>query len=139
QDGGPHAGTIKAPRNVYVNQPVNALDSDATFTQVKATTHPFPYDSLCLRGLACDLSSPPGDRSLADFFAIGYNRASGKLSVVFNFDNKKPDDELGQVATPMVVTQTGGPSNGGGTVSPDTRPVVRADPADPARRAIAEY
>ena len=40
---------------------------------MQATTHPFHYDSICLNGLGCDLAVPAGDRTLADFFAIGYD------------------------------------------------------------------
>ena len=80
---------------------------------------------------------PAGDRTLADFFAIGYNPANGRLSVVFDRDNKKPDEAAGHIATPMVVTQIAGPSNNGGTVSVDgtrrrprrrrtTRPATRS-------------
>ena len=98
--------------------------------QVKATTHPFHYDSICLNGLGCDISG--GDRSLADFFAITYNRKNGRLSVVFNRTNKRPDDAAGYVATPMVVTQIAGPSNGGTTLKvPAGRAVVRTSSTDP--------
>ena len=114
-DGDPNLGTFKASWDVYVNQSLNALDPAATFSQVKATTHPFHYDSICLNGLACDTTNP-GDRSLADFFAIDYNPVSQKLLVVFDRGEKKPDEAAGHVATPMSVTQTGGPSQGGGKV-----------------------
>src|SRR5207248_8423838 len=113
-------GTFKAAWNIYVNQSVNALATDPsnppTFSQVQATTHPFHYDSICLNGLACDLAAPPGDRTMADFFSIDYNPVSKKLGVVFNRTNKKPDESLGHIATPMVVTQTAGPTNDGGTL-----------------------
>ena len=105
---------------------------------MKATTHPFHYDSICLNGLGCDISG--GDRSLADFFAITYNRKNGKLSVVFNRGNKRPDDAAGYVATPMVVTQIAGPSNGGTTLkAPAGRAVVRTSSTDPTGDALAPY
>ena len=111
-DGDPNSGDFNAAWNVYVNQSLNALDATRTFSQVQATTHPIHYDSICLNGLGCDLAVPPGDRTLADFFAIGYDPSSGRLSVVYDRDNKKPDDDLGHIATPMVV-------------EPDRRPVER--------------
>jgi hypothetical protein len=135
-EGDPNVGTFKAAWDVYVNQ---SLDGGQSFSQVKATTHPFHYDSICLNGLACDLATPPGDRSLADFFAIGYNPADGRLSVVFDRTNKKPDEALGHVATPMVVTQVAGPSNGGGTVSVSGRDALRSSTADPAGDALSSY
>jgi hypothetical protein len=138
-DGDPNTGAFKASWDVYVNQSLNALDASPAISQVKATTHPFHYDSICLNGLGCDLAAPPGDRSLADFFAIDYNPKTRKLMVVYDQSAKQPDEASGRIATPAVVTQTAGPSNGGGAVEPDTRPVVRAESADPAGDATADY
>ena len=140
-DGDPNSGDFKAAWNVYVNQSLNALAATRTVSQVQATTHPFHYDSICLNGLGCDLAVPAGDRTLADFFAIGFNPKDGRLSVVFDRDNKKPDESLGHIATPMVVSQIAGPSNGGGTVSvpgqhtraPARRRVTRSTRAGSAR------
>jgi hypothetical protein len=138
-DGDPNSGDFKAAWDVYVNQSVNALVPTRTFSQVKATTHPFHYDSICLNGLGCDLAVPTGDRTLADFFAIGYNPANGRLSVVFNRDNKKPVESLGHVATPMVVTQIAGPSNSGATVNVAGHAVVRSSSPDVAGDALSNY
>jgi hypothetical protein len=138
-DGDPNSGDYKGAWNVYVNQSVNALDATRTVSQVQATTHPFHYDSICLNGLGCDLAVPKGDRGLADFFAIGYDPSSGKLSVVFDRDNKKPDEALGHVATPMVATQIAGPSNNGGTVTTTGHDVVRTSSPDPTGDAQSTY
>jgi hypothetical protein len=139
-DGNPNSGTFKASWNVYVNESVNALAPDATFSQVKVTTHPFHYDSICLNGLGCDLAVPAGDRTLADFFAVDYNPVSKKLSVVFDRTNKKPDEPLGHVGTPMVATQTAGPLLGGGTLgSTPPTPLVRTSSADPTGDALSSY
>jgi hypothetical protein len=133
-DGDPNTGAFKGAWNVYVSQ---SLDGGQNFGQVQATTHPFHYDSICLNGLGCDLSTPKGDRSLADFFAIGFNPKDGKLSVVFDRTNKKPDEDLGRVASVTVVTQNGGPSNGGGTVT--GRSIVAASAPDPTGDALSNY
>jgi uncharacterized repeat protein (TIGR01451 family) len=126
--------------NVYVNQSLNALSSTANFSQVKATTHPFHYDSICLEGLACDLSVPPGDRTLADFFSIDYNTATKRLAVVFNRAEKKPNEDFGHVANPMVTVQIGGPKNGGGTLTRDTaRAPLRTSSTDPGGDALSSY
>jgi len=137
-DGNPNTGTFNASWNIYVNQSLNASAADATFSQVKATTHPFHYDSICLNGLGCDLSVPPGDRSMADFFSLDYNPADKKIYATFNRSNKKPDEDLGHIASPMVITQIGGPSLGGGTIS-STRPVLRASSTDLAGDALSSY
>jgi len=138
-DGNPNLGTFKASWNVYVNESLNALSSGRTFSQVTATTHPMHYDSICLNGLGCDLSQPPGDRSLADFFAVKYNPASHRLQVVYDNDAKIPGEATGHVASPMVVTQIGGPSLSGGTVSGGNRPVLRQSSTDPTGDALAMY
>jgi len=139
QDGDPNTSAFKAAWNVYVNQSLDALDGGAAqFSQVKATAHPFHYDSICLNGLACDTTNP-GDRSLADFFAITYNQKDGKLSVDFDRGNKQPDDASGYVATPMVATQIAGPSNGGGTVTTAGREPVRTSSPDPTGDALSNY
>ena len=138
QDGDPNLGTFKGAWDVYVNQSLNGLAADATFSQVKASSHPFHYDSICLNGLGCDLAVPPGDRTLADFFAIDYNPKLDRLSVVFNRTNKLPDEALGHVANVMVVNQIGGPTLGGALVTP-TRPAVRTSTTDPAGDALSSY
>ncbi len=137
-DGDPNVGTFKASWDIYVNQSLDALSANPTMSQVKASTHPFHYDSICLRGLACDVAVPPGDRSLADYFAIAYNDTDGRLSVVYDQGAKKPDDAAGFVATPAVMTQESGPSNGGGSVQP-RREVVRSTSDDPDGDATADY
>jgi hypothetical protein len=138
-DGNPNLGTFKASWNVYVNESLNALAPGRTFSQVQATSHPMHYDSICLNGLGCDLSVPAGDRTLADFFAVKYNPSSHRLQVVYNNDAKLPGEAAGHVASPMVVTQIGGPSLGGGTVSGGNRPVVRQSSSDPTGDALANY
>jgi hypothetical protein len=139
QDGDPNTSAFKAAWNVYVNQSLNALGgASAQFSQVQATTHPFHYDSICLNGLGCDVPPGAGDRSLADFFAITYNEKDGKLSVVFDRGNKKPDDAAGYVATPMVVTQSAGPSNGGTTITGGDA-TVRSTSADATGDALTQY
>jgi hypothetical protein len=138
QDGDPNTSAFRGAWNVYVSQTTDAFDTTPKVGQVQATTHPFHYDSICLNGLGCDISG--GDRSLADFFAITYNRKNGKLSVVFDRGNKKPNDTAGYVATPMVVTQIGGPSNGGTTLkAPANRAVLRTSTSDPTGDALAPY
>lgn len=138
-DGNPNTGAFKASWDVYVNQTVNALDAGRTFSQVKATTHPSHYDSICLNGLGCDIAVPPGDRSLADFFAIDYSPTSKRLHVTFNRAEKKPDEASGHVASPMVVSQVGGPSLGGGSVSRPDRVALRSSSPDQTGDALSAY
>ncbi|HEX8105917.1 MAG TPA: sialidase family protein, partial [Solirubrobacteraceae bacterium] len=137
-DGDPNLGTFKASWNVYVNQSVNALAPDATFSQVQATTHPIHYDSICLNGLGCDVGG--GDRSLSDFFAIDYSPRSGKIHVVYDTAYKVPGEAQGVIATPTVFSQIGGPSLGGGAVDRAKSPEPLRDVSDdPADDAISDY
>lgn len=122
--------------HVYVNQSLNALDGDATFSQAQVTTHPNHFDQICLLGLGC---STGGDRSLVDFFALDYNPVTGEYIVVYNRAHKRPDDVGGLVSTPIVARQIGGPSNGGGTIEPAGREPLRSSSTDPTEDAIADY
>lgn len=141
-NGDPNLGTFDASWDVYVNLSLNALSTDPanppTFSQVKATTHPLHYDSICLQGLGCDLSVPPGDRTMADFYAIDHNPVTDRLIVLFNRTNKKPDEDLGHVASPMSTTQIGGPTLGGSSLTP-TRPAIRKSSVDPTADALSSY
>ncbi|HMI99892.1 MAG TPA: hypothetical protein VK488_08675 [Gaiellaceae bacterium] len=142
-DGDPNSGNFKASWNIYVNETVNALSTDPanppTFSQVKVTTHPFHYDSICINGLGCDLSVPPGDRSMADFISLDTNRADGRIYVTWDRANKVPDEAVGHVASPMVSTQIGGPALNGGTIGPDPRQVLRGSSTDPTGDALSSF
>jgi hypothetical protein len=142
-NGDPNSGNFKASWDIYVNQSVNALSTDSanppTFSQVKVTTHPFHYDSICINGLGCDLSVPPGDRSMADFISLDTNPADGRIYVTWDRANKVPDEAAGHVASPMVATQIAGPALTGGTIGPDARPVLRQSSTDPTGDALSSY
>jgi uncharacterized repeat protein (TIGR01451 family) len=141
-DGNPNTGSFKASWDIYVNESLNALSTDPsnppTFSQVKVTTHPFHYDSICINGLGCDLSVPPGDRSMADFISVDTNPVDGRIYVTWDRANKKPDEASGHVASPMVATQIGGPMLNGGALTP-TRPVLRSVSTDPTGDALSSY
>jgi hypothetical protein len=96
------------------------------------------YDSICLNGLGCDLSVPPGDRSMADFIAVDYNPVTKKLTVVYNRTNKEPNDTGGRVATTMAATQIGGPTLAGDNLTP-AKTVVRIGDGDPTGDALSSY
>jgi hypothetical protein len=140
-EGNPNTSKFHAAWDVYVNQSLNALSGRPAFSQVKATYAPMHYDSICLNGLGCDVPPGNGDRTLADFFAIDYNPQTKKLMVVYNRAQKKPGEAAGHVATPMVATQIGGPSNGGGTVDApaSNTSVVRKTSVDPQGDALSSY
>jgi hypothetical protein len=135
--GDPNTGAFKAAWNVYMSMSLNGLDPRPTVTQVRATSHPMHYDSICLNGTAC-LLPPAGDRSLVDYFAMDLNPADGRLLIVYNNAAKKPDDVEGHVSNPIVLTQMSGPSLLGGTLTPK-RARVRQTSSDPANDALSPY
>lgn len=138
QEGDPDSGEFQAAWNVYVSQVLNALDADPQVAQVQATTHPFHYDSICTAGLNCDINM--ADRSLVDYFTIEYNPAFDALQLVYSQTGKEPGETEGHVATPAVVTQVAGPSNGGSVVDRGFRTdVLRTSSPDPADDAISGY
>ena len=123
--------------DVYVSQSLNALAEKPDVAQVKATTHPFHYDSICLNGLGCSITL--GDRSLADFFAMDFNPNRHTLSVVYNQGYKRPDDEAGDIATPAVINQIAGPTLDGEPIRPAQDPALDNAKDDPEGDAIADF
>ncbi len=133
-DGNPNSGEFQATWDVYVNQ---TFDGGLTWSQVKATTHPFHYDSICLEGLNCSVTG--GDRSLADFFAIDLNPVNGQLVSVYDQGSKAPDESAGQVATPATIRQVAGPSLSGGMIDDPSRTALRTSSVDPLGDAESSY
>lgn len=136
-DGNPNDGGFIASWDVYVAQSLNMLDEDATFAQVKATTHPFHYNSICQEGLGCTITM--GDRSLADFFAIDHDPVRDSLVIVYDQGNKRPEDVEGQIATPAFVRQIAGPGMLNDTVAIPDREPLRTGSVDPTDDAISSY
>ena len=123
--------------DVYVSQSLNALGANPTVAQVKATTHPFHYDSICLNGTACLITL--GDRSLADFFAMDFNPQRHSLHLVYNQGYKRPDDEAGVLATPAVISQIAGPTLDGEPIEPAQGEPLANRRDDAADDAITDY
>ena len=138
-DGNPETGDFRGPWDVCMNQSTNALGQGADFSQVKVTHHPIHWDSICLSGLACNVTG--GDRTLLDFFQNRVDPRDGRVSVVFNESNKQPGDPDGPIAIVTYSKQKTGPSlfAGVGTVPPDNRPIVRSTSNDPLNDAEFEF
>jgi hypothetical protein len=136
--GDPDNGSLKASWYPYVSMSLDALGKNPSWTQSKATSHPFHYGSICLGGLGCDLSVPKGDRSLADYFAMDISEKTGRLSIVYGNSAKKPTDEVGHVSTATVVTQETGPNLFGGKLKA-RRAAKRNTTKDPSNDALSAY
>lgn len=135
-EGAPDDLSLPHVWNVYVSQSLNALDEDADFHQVKASSHPMHYDQICQNGLGCTTG---GDRSLVDFFAIDYNPANGELLVVYNWAHKRPGDVAGLATATVVVRQVGGPSHNGGVIENPERKALRQATSDPTGDAYTDF
>jgi hypothetical protein len=139
-EGNPDNGSFKAAWYVYVSQSLDALSKHPHVAMIRATTHPSHYDSICLNGLGCDTALPtPGDRSLVDYFTMEYNRKRHTLDIVYSNAGKMPGEAAGHIATPSVITQIAGPSNGGGTVHRPDRAALRTTAHDKAGDALSSY
>ena len=132
-EGNPQTGRFHGPWNVCVNQSLNALSSHPSFSQVRASQHITHWDSICTNGLGCNVSVPPGDRSLLDFFELEMDPNNGRLMVVFTEANKRPRHETGFIAIDVFAKQKSGPSllRRVGNVTPDPREIVRSTSHDP--------
>ncbi len=139
-DGNPQLGSFRGPWDVYVNTVTNAHSlpanpDDKAVSQTKVTTHPIHWNSICLSGLGCSLTNPPGDRTLLDLFQVKHD-PEGRIRVTYNESNKRYTDDFGPIAIEVYSKQTAGPDLIGAAEPPDPRPVVdfrRADPAGDAR------
>ena len=134
--GDPDAGTFKASWDVYVSQTVDAFAATPSIDQAKATTHPNHYDSICLNGLGCDVSM--GDRSLVDYFSMGYDATRDRIVVVYNQAAKTPGAAEGNIAAAVVLTQRAGVGNSGATL-PAAPEVLRTGSADVVGDAFARW
>ena len=137
RNGDPDSGSFKTSWFVYVSQTLHAFAQDPAVGEVRASTHPFHYDSICLNGLGCDVSG--GDRSLVDYFTMDYDRKRGALVIVYSQANKRPGDAEGVISIPAVVRQIAGPSNGGGKIHIRGRKPLRRSSPDHAGDAISRY
>jgi len=135
-EGAPDDLTLPHVWNVYVSQSLNALDEDADYYQVKASSHPMHYDQICQNGLGCTTG---GDRSLVDFFAIDYNPANGELLVVYNWAHKRPGDVAGMATATVVVRQVAGPSHNGSDIDNPERKALRQSTSDPSGDAYTDF
>jgi hypothetical protein len=135
--GDPASGDFKAAWHVYVNQTLDVFAPKPDWDQARATTHPNHYDSICLTGLGCTVTS--GDRSLVDYFTMAFDPASGRLLVVYNQASKRPDDAEGLLAQPVALVQRAGPSNAGDGKTVSGPPVLRTGGTDKPGDALPRW
>ncbi|HEV3231335.1 MAG TPA: hypothetical protein VG245_03675, partial [Candidatus Dormibacteraeota bacterium] len=103
------------PWNLYMEQTLNGLSPNPTWSQALATDRPNHVDAVCQQGLFCStVSGPQGDRQLGDFFKVNLD-ASGRALIAFDDGNNQLGDLAagGPLAEPSfaaMVRQATGPS-----------------------------
>ena len=131
-EGNPQTGKFHAPWYVCVNESLGGLSRHARFSQVHASHHTIHWDSICTLGLGCNVSVPPGDRSLLDFFQLRIDPRDGRLFVIFTESNKRARRPAGLLAIDVVAKQKSGPSlfSRVGRVHADPRRITRSASSD---------
>jgi hypothetical protein len=137
-EGGAEDASFRAPWYVCVNQSLNALSPHATFSQVRATSHPNHWDQVCTGGTGCLTG---GDRTLYDFFTIRADPRDGRLWLVYTQSNKISGDTEGAISIDIVAKQKAGPSlfKKPGRVVPDKRRNVRKKATDRKGDALFDF
>jgi hypothetical protein len=137
-DGNPETAEFHSPWYVCVDQSLNALSPNASFSQVRANSHPNHWDQVCTGGIGCTTG---GDRTLYDFFTLRADPRDGRLYVVFTQSNKIPGTAAGVISIDTLTKQKSGPSlfASPGRVVPDRRRNVRRSASDPKGDALFDF
>jgi len=78
------------PNSVWNAYFAQTTDGGASFTVSKASDHVIHKGPLCIDGLNCNLSNPPRDRTLLDFFQVSIDPTNGAADVTFGDDHAAP-------------------------------------------------
>lgn len=104
---------------VYISYSLNALSSDPTYTQVKATPTPIHKGNICTSGTGC----ATGTRDLLDYLQIDLTPC-GKVAIAYTDNSRDVVDDAGVRSSNMpehiyFVGQDGGPKFYKEPLSPD--------------------
>src|SRR5205823_1401362 len=78
------------PNNVWNAYFAQSTNAGRSFTVSKASDHVIHLGPLCIDGLGCNLSNPPRDRTLLDFFQVSIDPTNGAADVTFADDHAAP-------------------------------------------------
>ena len=78
------------PNNVWNAYFAQSINAGGSFTVSKASDHVIHHGPLCIDGLGCNLSNPPRDRTLLDFFQVSIDPTNGAADVTFADDHAAP-------------------------------------------------
>src|SRR2546421_2585958 len=77
--------------NAYFAQTTNGGTS---FTVSKASDHVIHKGPICIDGLGCNLSNPPRDRTLLDFFQVSIDPTNGAADIAYADDHAAPGSSV---------------------------------------------
>src|SRR2546421_8729577 len=100
--------------NAYFAQTTNGGTS---FTVSKASDHVIHKGPICIDGLGCNLSNPPRDRTLLDFFQVSIDPTNGAADIAYADDHAAPGSSV------LYFTRqcTGASATTGGALTNDCR------------------
>src|SRR5205809_1356783 len=78
------------PNNVWNAYFAQSTNGGGSFTVSKASDHVIHHGPLCIDGLGRNLSNPPRDRTLLDFFQVSIDPTNGAADVTFADDHAAP-------------------------------------------------
>src|SRR5438094_3857446 len=78
------------PSNQWQAYMAQTLDGGATWGVFKASDHVIHTGPICIDGLGCNLSDPPRDRTLLDFFQVSVDPTNGAADIAYTDDHAAP-------------------------------------------------
>ena len=82
------------PSNQWQAYMAQTLDGGATWGVFKASDHVIHTGPICIDGLGCNLSDPPRDRTLLDFFQVSIDPTNGAADIAYADDHAAPGNSV---------------------------------------------
>jgi hypothetical protein len=83
------------PNNQWDVYMAQTIDGGGTWGVFKANDHtPIHTGPICIDGLGCDLSNPPRDRTLLDFFQVSIDPTNGAADIAYADDHASPGNAV---------------------------------------------
>src|SRR5438128_1952899 len=78
------------PNNVWNAYFAQSLNGGVSFAVSTASDHVIHKGPICIDGLGCNLSNPPRDRTLLDFFQVSLDPTNGAADIAYADDHAAP-------------------------------------------------
>jgi uncharacterized repeat protein (TIGR01451 family) len=82
------------PNNQWNAYMAQTIDGGSTWGVFKASDHVIHTGPICIDGLGCDLSDPPRDRTLLDFFQVSIDPTNGAADISYADDHAAPGNAV---------------------------------------------